>query len=342
MAKDLVVVTGVNGFVGIHATVLALEAGYRVRGTLRREDQIARIKALPQIQPYLDDIEFAIVTNIGSEDAFNAVLDGATYVLHIASPLPTETVDHFEEKIVKPAVQGTVGLLKRAQEVKTIKRVVITSSQVALIPAMVLAGLGGDPATVYNEESRVYNPPITNNRTAYPASKALAFAATLDFIEKSKPHFDVITLQPGPILGPGLLFAKPDDLDSGMNSYVSIQLLGKPVKPKAINVSMHVVDLAKLHILALDPRIEGNQNFVCAPDGLAKIQWNEVIPIAKKYFPNEIEQGIIKLSEGQETADILIDGSKVERVFGELAGFKYTSFEQTVRDIAQQIVDLSK
>jgi len=344
MVKDLVVVTGITGFVGIHAAVLALQAGYRVRGTLRRSDQIDRIKALPEIQPYLEDLEFASVPDIGKEDAYNSALEGAKYVLHIASPLPFETTnpEELQDKIVTPAVNGTIGLLKKAQQIKTIKRIVITSSQVAIVSEAALRGVGGESSIVYNEQSRVYNPPITNNFDAYSASKVLAFNATNEFMEKNKPQFDVITFFPGPVLGPGLLFNTVEGAASSMNGYIGGQILGQEPRPPFSNASVHVIDLAKLHVLALDPKIEGNQDFVATYKGTSKYQWNEVLDIAKKYFAPEIEQGILKLSEGQQQINVLVDGSKVERVFGKVFGFEYKSFEDMVRDVAQQIVDLSK
>lgn len=105
---------------------------------------------MPRVQPYLEDLEFAKVPNIGVENAYDFVLEGATYVLHIASPLPSEASGDFEEKVIKPAVQGTIGLLKTAQKVPTIKRIVITSSHAAIQPFSAFTDFENENITIYN------------------------------------------------------------------------------------------------------------------------------------------------------------------------------------------------
>lgn len=66
----------------------ALKAGYRVRAAIRRESSIEQIKATDSIQPYLPNLEFIIVKDITQEGAFDEALKGATYVIHVASPMP--------------------------------------------------------------------------------------------------------------------------------------------------------------------------------------------------------------------------------------------------------------
>jgi len=82
-------ITGITGHVGFKVLVTALQAGYRVRGTIRREAQIETIKSQASIQPFLDQLSFTIVPDITLDGAFDAVLNEVTYVLHIASPPPS-------------------------------------------------------------------------------------------------------------------------------------------------------------------------------------------------------------------------------------------------------------
>lgn len=152
----------------------------------------------------------------------------------------------------------------------------------------------------------------------------------------------MITLLPGPVLGPGLLYSRAEDVSSGMNAYITSQIQGKDPRPPFPLVPIHVADLAKLHILALNSKIEGNQNFVCAYNGMSKVQWSEAQDVVKRHFSSEIEQGLFKIGEPQPTIDLLVDGSKLERVLGKTAGFEYKSYAYMVKDVAQQIVDLSK
>jgi nucleoside-diphosphate-sugar epimerase len=81
-------ITGITGHVGFKVLVTALQAGYTVRGAIRREAQIDTIKSQASIRPFLDQLSFVIVPDITVDGAFDAALKDVTYVLHIASPLP--------------------------------------------------------------------------------------------------------------------------------------------------------------------------------------------------------------------------------------------------------------
>jgi nucleoside-diphosphate-sugar epimerase len=94
-------ITGISGHVGFKVLVHALQSGYTVRGVLRREAQIDAIKSQPSIQPFLDRLSFAVVPDITVDGAFGASLKDVTYVLHVASPLPSP-VSHLY-----PALQSS-------------------------------------------------------------------------------------------------------------------------------------------------------------------------------------------------------------------------------------------
>jgi nucleoside-diphosphate-sugar epimerase len=57
-------------------------------------------------------------------------LAGVTYVLHVASPC-TFTINNGEEDLLKPAINGTLNVL-RAAKAEGVQKVVITSSFAAI------------------------------------------------------------------------------------------------------------------------------------------------------------------------------------------------------------------
>lgn len=127
MSNELIFITGATGFIGSATAVAALEAGYRLRVCLRKpSEQLENL-----LSEYSDQVEFVIVPDLTDEAAFDDKLNGVDYVLHLASPLPHGT---DKQTYFPPAVKGTTALLKAAAKVPTIKKVVITSSIVALIP----------------------------------------------------------------------------------------------------------------------------------------------------------------------------------------------------------------
>lgn len=131
MAGELIFITGATGFIGSATALAALKAGYRLRICLRKPSQ--DLEAL--FSEYKEQIEYVTVADLTDESAFSGKLDGADYVLHLASPLPHGT---NKDTYFGPAVKGTTAILHEATKVPSIKKVVVTASMASLIP---LAGV---------------------------------------------------------------------------------------------------------------------------------------------------------------------------------------------------------
>jgi len=129
MSSELIFVTGATGFIGAATALAALEAGYRLRISVRKETQIDKLKEV--FSAYADKLEFVVVPDITAEGAFSKVLDNVDYILHLASPLASSP---DKNEIFPPAIKGTVGILRDAARISSIKKVVITSSIAALVP----------------------------------------------------------------------------------------------------------------------------------------------------------------------------------------------------------------
>jgi nucleoside-diphosphate-sugar epimerase len=127
--------TGGTGHIGFATLIEALRKGYKVRAAIRRESSIAEIKATKSVQPYLDNLSFIIVPDITADGAFDEALKDVEKVIHIASPLARPSED-YEADIIQPAIRGTLSILTSALKYPGIKRVVITSSQGAVMPEM--------------------------------------------------------------------------------------------------------------------------------------------------------------------------------------------------------------
>ena len=127
MPGPLVFITGASGFIGSATALEALKAGYSLRIAIRKRSE----KLEDVLAGYRDQIEFVTIPNLTDEAAFRGKLDGVDFVLHLASPLANST---DQDAIFTPAIQGTLGLLKEAARVPSIKKVVITSSIASLMP----------------------------------------------------------------------------------------------------------------------------------------------------------------------------------------------------------------
>jgi nucleoside-diphosphate-sugar epimerase len=81
-------ITGANGTIGYACVVYALQADYRVRCVVRRENAFATIKSGLSVQQYLDRLDFAVVPDNAAENAYDHALAGVNYVVHIAGAWP--------------------------------------------------------------------------------------------------------------------------------------------------------------------------------------------------------------------------------------------------------------
>lgn len=137
MAGELVFITGATGHLGFRVLVDALEAGYKVRAAIRSQSKGDKILATPSIKELNpgNKLEFIIVPDMLAEGAYSEGIRGATYAIHVASPLASvyKDGDDAQKILIEPAVKGTLNILNAAQG-SSVKRVVITSSVVAIMP----------------------------------------------------------------------------------------------------------------------------------------------------------------------------------------------------------------
>jgi len=272
MAGDLILLTGATGLVGFAVLRAALEKGYKIRAAVRSEEKAEIVRSNPTLKGFDENqLSFAIVPDILPEGAFDSAAQGVRYILHVASPVPAPHItgeDDLETVIVKPAIQGTMGILHSARKAGTVQRVVITSSAAALIPMAAMVGQA-DKDHIFGPDDRVDPVPAPYEnipQVAYSASKILALQAAEEFA-KQKPGFDVIHIHPSVVLGRDELALKAKDLDKGSNHFALAPVLGEN-NPAPFPMSIcHISDVAEAHVRALDPEIDGNQSFLLSCTG---------------------------------------------------------------------------
>lgn len=121
--------------IGFKTLIELVKAGYKVRAAVRTQAGFERISSLKPLAPYLSQVESIIVPDITVPGAYDEAVKGVKYVVHVASPLASPTVEGDEEcqaQIIRPAVQGTVGILESAIKVSGIERIVITASVLSI------------------------------------------------------------------------------------------------------------------------------------------------------------------------------------------------------------------
>ena len=238
MTDEIVLITGISGFIAKHCAIDLLQHGYRVRGTVRSKAKSDEVKATLNQHCDTSKLEF-VQADLMSDKGWDAAMQGVWGVLHVASPFPLNEPKDPEE-LIRPAVDGTMRVLKAAVAAQ-VPRFVQTSSTVAVAfghPKERTAPFTEDDWTV------VDNPGVSS----YGRSKTLAERAARDFMAKEHPAMHYATVNPGFVLGPLL------DRDMGSSGEaIQMFLRGKyPGCPKLAFPVVDVRDVAKMHRLALE------------------------------------------------------------------------------------------
>lgn len=180
-----------------------------------------------------------------------------------------------------------------------------------------------------------YGPPAD----AYRAAKALALNATDNFLASKNPHFTIVNLLPGYVLGRNELVKKADELNSGSNAIPLNIALGTVFPGPRPAIITDIGDVARIHVAALDEgRVKGNQTYILesGKEG-EKVEFEDVNEIVRREFPSAVEKGWLKGEGKLQGAYSLVDASETRKTFGELKGF-----EEAVREVLGQWVELKE
>jgi len=188
---DLILVTGASGFIAKECIVHALANGYRIRGTIRRPEAEAGVRA---IVPDAGDRLSFVKADLLADEGWDAAMRGCRLVLHVASPYPL-AAPRDRMALVPPARDGTLRVLKAAVRGE-VERVVVTSSLAAVISG--------------HHSSRRDRPfaegdwsdPDSSNISPYSLSKTLAERAAWDFMQREGGATSMVSVNPGGVYGP--------------------------------------------------------------------------------------------------------------------------------------------
>ena len=208
--------------------------------------------------------------NLLDSDSLDRAVQGCDYIVHTASPVPAKGVPKDENVLIKPAVEGTLAILRAAHRHK-VKRVVFTSSLSAV-------GIKNNENVkeVYDENDWSDIPACS----AYDKSKTLAERAAWDFLYAlpEEERFELVSINPVFILGPSLV---PTD-----SSPTAIKMLMKgpiPFVPKVMICVVDIRECALAHLRALQVEEAKNQRFLLGSESF----WiRELAQTLKEIFPD--------------------------------------------------------
>jgi len=271
VSEEIVLVTGASGFIAMHCILKLLEKGYQVHGTLRSPERETGLRKTFEKHISADDRLTFFSANLENDDGWENAVEGCQYILHVASPFPSQPPKH-ENDLILPARDGAIRILKLASAAN-VKRVVMTSSLAAVV-----SGHDYDESKVFDEEdwSRT-----DRHIGAYEKSKTLAEQGAWDFIKglESDSALELSVINPGLVLGPIL------DADCSTSGELIRKLMRRefPGCPDLGWPSVDVRDVADAHLAAMTTPEAAGMRFICTIED-ARIQ--DVALILKKHFAN--------------------------------------------------------
>jgi nucleoside-diphosphate-sugar epimerase len=254
----LVLVTGGSGFLGAHCILKLLDAGYRVRTTVRAMTREGHVRAMVKeggSEPG-DALEF-VEADLGDDKGWDEAVAGCANVLHVASPFPA-VQPRDEDELIRPAVDGTLRVLRAARDAG-VRRVVLTSSFAAI-------GYGKIPHGKPFTEDDWTDPAA--DVSPYIKSKTFAERAAWEFIAREGGGLELSVINPTGIFGPVL---GPDTSTS--IGHVTNMLQGRmPVLPNLMFGVVDVRDVADLHVKAMTEPAAKGERFLCVAGDFMTVQ----------------------------------------------------------------------
>jgi len=279
--SDLVLVTGVSGFIASHVTERLLAKGYIVRGTVRNKTKgqkiVDKLAANGIDVSKLELVEADLGSDAGWEDAVR----DCRYIQHIASPFPLEAPSD-REALVPEARAGAMRVIEHGFGAGT-ERIVMTSSMVSMV------GQKGRGAHMLVKEED-WSDPDWKPMTAYPVSKTRAEKSAWDYVKAQKLEGKLTTVCPGLVFG----------TDTYKNGGASLGLIiamfagDFPRTPKIAYPIVDVRDCASIHVAAMTAKDAGGRRLMAAGETLWFSKIGEILraeyPQYKKLpkgdFPN--------------------------------------------------------
>ena len=332
---ETVLVTGGTGFIGLHCLQQLLDKGYKVRTTIRSESRKQEVMdAMKKHSSNCENLEF-FIADLLNDDGWSEAVNGSKYVLHVASPFFLGEPEN-EDVFIKPAVEGTLRVLKACAD-SDVQKVVLTSSFAAV-------GYGHSrEKEVYTEEDWSS---VDGEISPYAKSKTLAEKAAWEFVEnlEESKKFELTVINPVAVTGPMLT----SDIGSSNDFLLKLISGSMPACPKIHMGYIDVRDVAKAHIFSMTEEKTNGERIIVSENEMFFAEVGKTLNEAgfKKSPTKEMPNFLVKimslfvgelktlLSALNRKGDI--DKTKAKSFFN----WDYISTEQSVTETAQQLQDM--
>lgn len=214
-ADKIVLVTGINGYIGSHIGNQFLVAGFKVRGTVRTIERGANVKRCLEEKHGKGRVEIVEVKDITVEGAFDEAVKGVYAVAHSASIM---SFDKDPSKVIPGTVAAVNSILNSSLKEPSVKNFIFTSSSTAATAPKPNLLFQVDADTWNDEDiAKAWVPESQwgpgHEWIVYGASKTEAEKALWKFRDEKKPGFTINAVLPATNFGP--VISKEDASSTG-------------------------------------------------------------------------------------------------------------------------------
>ena len=337
-----VLVTGGSGYVASWIIKMLLEEGISVNATVRDPSNIEKVGHLTALAKESTGKLNLFKSDLLDSGSFDEPMRDCELVIHTASPFIIAGIKNSEKELIRPAREGVRNVLAAANRTPAVKRVVLTSSVVAIYGDN--ADIRLTPAGVFTEEE--WNLTSSVEHQPYPYSKTIAEKEALA-TAKEQDQWDLVTINPGWIFGPSVS-KRRDSMSIG----TMIQFGDGTYKsgvPELWNGIVDVRDVATAHIKAgFIPEASGRHILVSGEATLLDFanilhkHFGDAYPFPRKHVPKflcwimapmlGITRKYVRKNVGIQ---IKLDNSYSKKDLS----MSYIPIEQTVVEHFQQVID---
>ncbi|KJE92727.1 nucleoside-diphosphate-sugar epimerase [Capsaspora owczarzaki ATCC 30864] len=262
-----VVVTGAGGYIASHVVQqLLLRGDVKVRGTVRSTTDEAKVGFLKRLEGASERLEL-FEADLMKAGSFDTAIKDSDIVLHMASPfLLSDKIKDPQRDVIDPALMGTRNVLEAVNRAPTVKRVVLTSSQMAVHGDFADRSEGCKGGHTFTESD--WNESSSIEHQPYGYSKTIAEREAWMMVGQ-QTRWQLVVINPSFVLGPTL---------SGRNDSSSISFminyLDGTRKSGVPNLGLGIVDVrdvARAHIeAAFNPAASGR--YICCNKTMTMLQ----------------------------------------------------------------------
>ncbi|KAK6371656.1 uncharacterized protein PV06_01323 [Exophiala oligosperma] len=335
---SLVVVIGANGYMGLETCEKLLQAGYRVRGTVRNVEQHRGWMYNLFDRTWSGKFDLVQVPDFEAERAFEDAFRGAAGVIYPSMPV---IFDADPTKVFGPMVRGAINTLESAARAG-VQRYVLSSSSKAVADTIY-----GEPRELteemFNHEAveraRQKSTDSSFQRIVdvYSAGRTLAEFAFWDWIKTNNPPFVANCVVPDGQFGRVL---DMDNLNTGVTSstgQLTRALQGKwEGVPLPLAFFTDVQDSARLMVAAVASKSIKNERIFAYH---VNRTWNDLRSKVRELFPDrpELVKGSDQDVSGRDMSYAPGPIARAEEILRDIGQPGFTNEDDVIRDFVASV-----